>query len=295
MDRMNTLVTSMRPSGKPSPVSEQVMSLDTSPVLRAKIRPTSCSEQKCSREEREKGTKGYMLPPRRADASLSLKDGSDPPEVDCAPPISIDGDVTWTFKETTSDQSKDQSLNSEGAKTKDTIKILDEPIAQRTRCMLKMRSTSEPRKESIFLDKTDTEMRQLLIQLVAQNKEQQDQIKAMNLVLEEVLAQQTIIVNKLHATEMPWESESKRKVSAQTSNEDAKEVVKPCGPRAERANVCRSVRVTTRRTMLPTTNLDSSDASSLYIDSPQHARVCMATPKRPQLKDTSISADGNVS
>ena len=96
-----------------------------------------------------------------------------------------------------------------------------------------MRSSSEPRKESIFLlDKTDTEMRQLLIQLVVQNKEQQDQIKAMNLVLEEVLAQQTIIVNKLHATEMPWESESKRKVSTQTSNEDAKEVVKPCGPRA---------------------------------------------------------------
>ena len=60
-------------------------------------------------------------------------------------------------------------------------------------------------------------MRESLIQLVAQNKEQQDQIKAMNLVLEEVLAQQTIIVNKLHATEMPWESESKRKVSSQAS------------------------------------------------------------------------------
>ena len=295
MDRKNTLVTYMRPSGKPSPVSKQVMSLDTFPALRAKIHTTSCSEQQRSREEGEKGAKGYLRPSRRADTSLSQKDGSDPPEVDCAPPISIDGDVTWTFKETTSDQSKDQSLNSEGAKTKDTIKILDEPIAQRTRCMLKMQSPSEPRKESIFLDKTDTEMRQLLIQLVAQNKEQQDQIKAMNLVLEEVLAQQTIIVNKLHATEMPWESESKRKVSAQTSNEDAKEVVKPCGPRAERANVCRSVRVTTRRTMLPTTNLDSSDVSSLYFDSPQHARVCMATPKRPQLKDTSISADGNVS
>ena len=131
------------------------------------------------------------------------------------------------------------------------------------------------------------------MQLVAQNKEQQDQIKAMNLVLEEVLAQQTRIVNKLHATDM--QCESKRKVSAQTSNEDAKEMVTPSGPRAKRANICRSVRVTTRQTMLPTTNLDSSDVSSLYFDSPQHARVCMATPKRPQLKDTSISADGNVS
>jgi hypothetical protein len=34
-----------------------------------------------------------------------------------------------------------------------------------------------------------------------QNKEQQDQIKAMNLMLKEVLAQQTSIVSKLHVTE----------------------------------------------------------------------------------------------
>ena len=54
---------------------------------------------------------------------------------------------------------------------------------------------------SIFLDKTDTATRELLIQLVEQKKEQKDQINAMNLVLEEVLVQQTIIVNKLHATE----------------------------------------------------------------------------------------------
>ena len=175
---------------------------------------------KTLKRRRGEGSKEH-LPAKAADTSLRLKYGSDSLEKDCPPQICIDEDVTWTFKETKSDQSKDQSLNSEGAKTKDTIKILDEPIAQRTRCMLKMRSTSEPRKESIFLDKTDTEMRKLLIQLVVQNKEQQDQIKAMNLVLEEVLAQQTIIVNKLHATEMPWESESKRKVSAQTSNEDA--------------------------------------------------------------------------
>ena len=66
---------------------------------------------------------------------------------------------------------------------------------------------AQPGKKSIFLDKTDTEMRQLLIQLVVKNKdpEQQDQIKVMNLVMEEVIVtvQQTIIGNKLHATEMP--------------------------------------------------------------------------------------------
>jgi hypothetical protein len=56
------------------------------------------------------------------------------------------------------------------------------------------------------LAKTGTEMRELLIRLIAQNKEQQDQIKAMNLMLKEVLAQQTSIVSKLHdtGTELLW-------------------------------------------------------------------------------------------
>jgi hypothetical protein len=95
---------------------------------------------------------------------------------------------------------------------------MDEPIAQRTRCRFKHQRTSEPRKETIFLDKANTELRELLIQLVAQNKEQRKQIKAMNLVMEKVLAQQTTIVNKFLATEFLWESESKGKDSAQTES-----------------------------------------------------------------------------
>ena len=127
---------------------------------------------KTFKRRRGVGTKGY-LSAKAADTSLSLEDGSDPLEVDCPPQISIDGDVTWTFKETTNDQSKDQGLNSEGAKTKDTIKM-DEPIAQRTRCKFKIQRPYEPRKRTIFLDKMDTDMREIRIKLVAQNKEQQD-------------------------------------------------------------------------------------------------------------------------
>jgi hypothetical protein len=274
------------------------MSLDTSPVLRWKIHTTSSSEQKRSREEGEKGTKGH-LPAKAADTLLSLKDGSVPSKMDHLPQINIDGDVTWTFKKTTSDQ----GLSSEGAETKDTIKMV-EPIAQRTRCRVKLQRPSEPRMEASILDKMDTEMRQMLIQLIAQNKEQQDQIKTMNLMLEEVLAQQTNIVNKLHATELLCQCGSNGRDSAQISNEDtAKEVVKPCGPRAEPrviANVCRAAATTTLRAMLPTTDLDGSDVSSFYFDSPiQHerARVCMAavTPKRQQPEDTSISTDEGVS
>ena len=58
------------------------------------------------RRRRGKGSKRIFAATasRGVDTSLSLKDGSDPLEVDCPPPISIDGDVTWTFKEITSDQ-----------------------------------------------------------------------------------------------------------------------------------------------------------------------------------------------
>ncbi len=64
------------------------------------------------------------------------------------------------------------------------------------------------------MDKTDTETRELLIRLIEQNKEQQDQVKAMNLMLKEVLAQQTSFVSKLHdtETELLRQSKSQRKI-----------------------------------------------------------------------------------
>ena len=102
-------------------------------------------------------------------------------------------------------------------------------------------------------------MRELLICLIAQNKEQQVQIKAMNLMLKEVLAQQTLIVSKLHVTEA-------EPISLSKSKTHARKVVKPFGPRAElnKAKV---------RTLLPTslddsdaTSHDSDDCSSLFYD-----------------------------
>ncbi len=72
----------------------------------------------------------------------------------------------------------------------------------------------------------------MLIQLIAQNKEQQDQITAMNLVMGGFLVQQTTIVHNLRATELLWQIESKGKDSPPTSNEDStKEMVKLFGPR----------------------------------------------------------------
>ncbi len=125
---------------------------------------------------------------------LSMKDGCDPLEVDVLQQYTLMG--TWSFKRISSVQ----SLDPEGAKSKDTIKM-DEPVAQQIRRKIKLQHLSEPRDNTVLLDKPDKEMRELLIRLIAQKKEQKDQIKAMNLVLKEVLAQQTTIVSKLHDTE----------------------------------------------------------------------------------------------
>ena len=109
----------------------------------------------------------------------------------------------------------------------DTLEM-DEPIALRTRRKFKLLYPSEPRKDTILFDKTDTEMRELLICLIAQNKEQQDQIKAMNLMLKEVLAQQTSIVSKLHDTETELLRQSKSQ-GKDPSYKEARKVVKPFG------------------------------------------------------------------
>jgi hypothetical protein len=94
------------------------------------------------------------------------------------------------LRKTLNSQKSDPCLDTEGVQSKDTIKM-DEPVAQRTRGKIKLQHLSEPRKDTILLDKPDTEMKELLIRLIAQKKKQQDQIKAMNLMLKEFLAQQT--------------------------------------------------------------------------------------------------------
>ncbi len=86
---------------------------------------------------------------------------------------------------------------------------MDEPVVQRIRCKIKLHHLSEPRTDTIFWDKTDTEIRKLLISLIEQHEEQQDQIKAMNLMLKEILSQQTSIVSKLHDTETELLGQSK--------------------------------------------------------------------------------------
>jgi hypothetical protein len=234
---------------------KQAMSLNTTPVLRTNHHPNSSSEQMpLSREEREMGTQIIQNPllARTTDTSLSLKDTSD---IQSESPSRYTNErIQPCRRKTLNGQKSVPGLDTEGVHSKDTLKM-DEPIALRTRRKLKLQYPYEPRKDTILLDKTDTEMRELLIHLIAHNKEQQDQIKARNLMLNEVLAQQTSIVSKLHdtETELLWQRKSKGKYS---THEEVRKVVKQFGPRAElnkKANVC---------TMLPTTSLDDSNVNS---------------------------------
>jgi hypothetical protein len=138
----------------------------------------------------------------------------------------------------------------------DTLKM-DEPIAPQTRRKFKLQYPSEPRKDTILLDKTDTEMRELLICFKAQNnlKEQQVQMKAMNLILKEVLAQQTSIVSKLHVTETDLLFSLSKSKGRDSTHGETRKVVKPFGPRAElnkKANVFNNT----------VTSLDDSDINS---------------------------------
>jgi hypothetical protein len=163
---------------------------------------------------------------KTTDTSLSLKDTSD------IQWESLSGytneRIQSCLRKTLNDQKSDPGLDTEEVHSMDTLKM-DLPIALRTRRKFKLQYPSEPRKDTIQLDKTDTAMRELLICLIAQNKKQQVQIKAMNLMLKEVLVQQTLIVSKLHVTETELLSQIKSK-GKDSTHEETRKVVKPFGP-----------------------------------------------------------------
>jgi hypothetical protein len=93
------------------------------------------------------------------DTSFSLKDTSD---------IQRESQSRYTneliqscLRKTLNGQKSDPGLDTEGVHSMDTLKM-DEPITLRTRRNFKSQYPSEPRKDMILLDKTDTEMRESL-------------------------------------------------------------------------------------------------------------------------------------
>jgi hypothetical protein len=226
----------------------KAMRLDTTAVLHTNHHPNSSSEQMPCREEGEMGSQVIQnpLPAMTTDTSLSLKDTSDIQRE--SPSRYTHERIQSCFRKTLNGQKSDPGLNTEGVHSIDTLKM-DEPTMLRTN---KLQYPSEPRNDTILLDKTDTEVREFLICLITQNKEQQVQIKAMNLMLKIV---QTSIVSKLHVTETELLPLSKSK-GKDSNHEETRKVVKSFGPRAylnKEASVC---------TKLPTTSLDDSEVNS---------------------------------
>jgi hypothetical protein len=200
---------------------------------------------------------------RTTDTSLSLKDTSDIQTE--SPSRYTDERIQSCLRKTLNDQKSDPGLDTEGVHSMDILKM-DEPIALQKRHKFKLQYPSEPRKDTIRLDKTDTEMRELLVCLIAQNKEQhwQVQIKAMNLILKEVLAQQTLIVSKLYVTEAEPISLRKSK-GKDSTHEETRKVVKPFRPSAELNKEARTL-LPTSLDDSDTTSHDSDNCSSLFYD-----------------------------
>jgi hypothetical protein len=78
-----------------------------------------------------------------------------------------------------------------GIKSKDTIK-LNEPILHQTRLQIQQPSKLKGKA------KLDTEVREMFLRLIDENKELRKQIKDIDLMLKKVLEQQSLNVNKLH-------------------------------------------------------------------------------------------------
>ncbi len=105
------------------------------------------------------------------DTSLSLKYTSD---IQRESPSRYTNELIQScLRKTLNGQKSDSGLDTEGVHSMDTLHM-DEPIALRTRRKFKLQYPSEPRKGTIRLDKTDTEMRELPIFFIAQDKEQPD-------------------------------------------------------------------------------------------------------------------------
>ena len=77
---------------------------------------------------------------------------------------------------------------------------MNEPVAMRTRHSTKLQHPSKAKRaKNIRADyKTEMEEKSLLRQLIQQNKQQQDKLTEMNVMLKKVLELQQFIVHKLH-------------------------------------------------------------------------------------------------
>jgi len=136
-----TSVTSPASLRHPESTFNQVMSLELSPVLRAR-RPDSSTEQSSGIEGDGLLQLERDLPARTAvtDTPSSLNDDADGHETES--PAYVVENIPVCLKKTSHIQKAIQRLGSEGVKSKDTMEM-NEPVATRTRHSNKLQHPSK--------------------------------------------------------------------------------------------------------------------------------------------------------
>ena len=188
---MITSDTNARSCGKPRIRSKRLRAYETSPVLCTTLRPDSDSERgSCSEEEREMGIQGNLLA-READTTLRPSDVSETHEVETPSVVDMDESFPQGFMGTSDTLKSNQDLDSGGVESMNTIQE-DVPVALRTRSRYQLQHPTEAMKNEDLLDRLqiEAELKELLKQLIIQNKNQQDKIQEMNFTLKAVLEMQ---------------------------------------------------------------------------------------------------------
>jgi hypothetical protein len=238
--------------------------------------------------------------------STSLNYFADSHETDCPTASCMDGKLPLCLKKTSSKQRANNRLGSEGVRSNDTIKM-DEPVAMRTRgsSILQHPSKAKCAKNISGKLQKDIEEKGLLQQLIQQNKQQQDRLTEMNVTLKKVLELQLSTVRELHehieavmqSTEktipLPGPIMVKTSKATKESKADASNVSREpfeklvtLGNHASTKSTFNEVMLKNiKTTMLPTSALDDSNASSC-----DRARVFVATPRKTT-KNASDSLD----
>ena len=178
---------------------KQVMSLESPPALRENILPDSSLEQRSSTEGDVILQSEENLLARIAvtDTTSSLNDGPDSHEIESPTTVYMGETILQHLEKTLSNQKANQGSGSEGVESSDIIKV-DVPIAMRTRGRTNLQHPYQAKKAKKISGKSmGTEKKSLLLQLMQQNKQHQDRLTEMNVMLRKVLELQLSMAREI--------------------------------------------------------------------------------------------------
>ena len=187
------------PCGNPSSISNRLWACESPPALRATILPDLSLEQ-CSSTEGDvilQLEENLLARIAATDTTSSLNDGSDSHEMESPTMVYMGDTILQHLEKTLSNQKANQRLGSGGVESNDIIKE-DVPIAMRTRGRIKLQHPSKAKKAKKISGKSmGTEKKSLLLQLIQQNKQQQDRLTEMNVMLRKVLELQLSMAREI--------------------------------------------------------------------------------------------------